>query len=367
MVVEVGDSKTEVDGNAQLPVRPKDVETASSAGTHALTGKQEHYLKRELISGQVKFEINELNSPTALQRFGAPFRSEHGEVLPQESELPILRYIFNHHIRDFPFLDKAREKEFWQDKLQVFLESFATKQISSSEDRLEETKRRKLAIKAHKLVELMMVSGIGTASGFEERIRFSEIEIVDSNAIDTGVMHTLPEGNYINGWDVNVAGVRVTSVRRNIRQHKHAEFLLRVKMKGELETFIGRRYGDFARLHRRLRTELPGRVLPDLPKKNKSDTTTTGFLSSWTGGGGGGNDSDVSSQSSEISRATGAPQTQTPDTSASMLVPSKPSKAGSIRSAISSRSKRPSPTQASPDGPEEVRPNRRLSSQEPTY
>lgn len=24
-----------------------------------------------------------------------------------------------HHVRNFPFLDQAREKEFWQDKLQV--------------------------------------------------------------------------------------------------------------------------------------------------------------------------------------------------------------------------------------------------------
>lgn len=76
-------------------------------------------LKRELIADQVKWEISELNSPTALQRFGAPFKSEQGEVSPQESELPILRYIFVNHVRDFPFLDKAREKEFWQDKLQV--------------------------------------------------------------------------------------------------------------------------------------------------------------------------------------------------------------------------------------------------------
>ncbi|CRK37186.1 hypothetical protein BN1723_004251 [Verticillium longisporum] len=59
-----------------------------------LTGKQEHYLKRELISDQVKFEISELNSPTALKRFGAPFKSDYGEVSPLESELPILRYIF---------------------------------------------------------------------------------------------------------------------------------------------------------------------------------------------------------------------------------------------------------------------------------
>ncbi|GKT42152.1 PX domain-containing protein YPT35 [Colletotrichum spaethianum] len=269
----------------------------------SLTGKQEHYLKRELISEQVKYEISELNSPTALKRFGAPFKSDVGEVSPLDSELPILRYIFVHHVRDFPFLDKAREKEFWQDKLQVFLESFATKNISSSEDRLEETKRRKLAIKCQKLVELMMVSGCKTSSGFEERIRFSEIEVVDSNAIDTGVLNALPEGNYINGWDVNIAAVRITTERKTIRSHKHAEFIMRIHRKGELEFFIGRRYGDFVRLHKRLRLELPGKVLPTLPKKNKSDTTTSGLFSSLTGGGS--PDSSASSVSSVSTMMTG--------------------------------------------------------------
>ncbi|KAI1500082.1 succinate flavoprotein subunit [Biscogniauxia marginata] len=244
-----------------------------------LTGKQEHYLKRELISEQVNWEISELNSTTALRRFGAPFRSEFGEVSPLDSELPILRYIFVHHIREFPFLDKANEKEFWQDKLQVFLESFAGKNISTSEDRLEDTKRRKLATKCRKLVELMMVSGVPTASGFEERIRFAEMEIVDRDAIETGVLITLPEGNYVNGWDVNVAG----------------EFILRVKRKGGLEHFLTRRYGDFARLHRQLRTELPGKVLPPLPKKNKSDTNDSSLASRVTDGG---NESDTSSLSS---------------------------------------------------------------------
>ncbi|KKY14102.1 putative px domain protein [Phaeomoniella chlamydospora] len=179
-----------------------------------LTGKQEHYLKRELISRQVHSEIAELNSPTALQRFGAPFKSDYGEVAPVDSELPILRYIFVNHVRNFPFLDKAREKEFWQDKLQAFLESFAKKNISSSEDRLEETKRRKLAQKCEKLVELMMVSGIPTASGYEERIRFAELEVVDRGANEQGLLVNMPEGNMINGWAINVAGVRTTSVKR---------------------------------------------------------------------------------------------------------------------------------------------------------
>lgn len=77
------------------------------------------------------------------------------------------------------------------------------------------------------------------------------------------------------------------------------EFLLRVKKKGELEYFIGRRYGDFSRLHKNLRIELPGKVLPPLPKKNKSSSTTAGIF------GSGGGDSDDDSVSSASTQRTG--------------------------------------------------------------
>ena len=308
--------------NMSLPSRAKyeasaPPKTSVPPPGQTLTGKQEHYLKRELISRQAVFEISELASTTALQRFGAPFRSDFGEVAPVDSDLPILRYIFVHHVRNFPFLDQAREKEFWQDKLQVFLESFASKHISSSEDRLEETKRRKLALKAQKLVELMMVSGIPTASGYEERIRFSELEVVDRGANEQGLLVNTPEGNLINGWDVNVAGVRTTSVKRTVRYHQHAvirstnhtdlivftdraqEFLIRVKQAGKAEIYVGRRYGEFSKLHKRVRTELPGKVLAPLPRKNKSHTTST-FL----GIGGDDDASSVSSVSTQNTQAT---------------------------------------------------------------
>ena len=188
-----------------------------------------------------------------------------------------------------------------------------------------------------------MVSGIGTSSGFEERIRFSEIEIVDSNAIDSGVMNTVPEGNYINGWDVNVAAVRITSVKRNIRHHRHAEFLLRVKRKGELEHFVARRYGDFAKLHKRLRTELPGRVLPSVPKKNKTSSTATGVFSGWTGG----DDSDASSISTVSTRITAI--SQDPDSGLLSPSPRGHARSGSARSIRSMRSNRGSP-RTSADG-----------------
>lgn len=225
-----------------------------------------------MLSHQVKAEIFDLSTPTALRRFGAPFASDKGEVKPEDSELPILRYVFVNHIRNFPFLDKAKEKEFWQDRLQVFLESFANKNISGSEDRLELTKRKKLANKGEKLMELMMVSGLPTASGYEERIRFAEIEIIDRDANAEGLVANKPDGREINGWDVNVAGVRKISVKRHVRQHKHAEYLLRVKRAGQEEIFIGRRYSDFQQLHKKLRQEMPGKVLPPLPRRNRKDS-----------------------------------------------------------------------------------------------
>lgn len=67
-----------------------------------------------------------------------------------------------------------------------------------------------------------MVSGVPTASGYEERIQFSEMEVVERGAQESGLLVNMPEGNSINGWDVNVAAVRTTSVKRTVRYHQHA-------------------------------------------------------------------------------------------------------------------------------------------------
>lgn len=67
-----------------------------------------------------------------------------------------------------------------------------------------------------------MVSGIPTASGYEERIRFSEMEVVDRGANEQGLVVNSPQGHDINGWDINVAGVRIVSQKRHVRSHQHA-------------------------------------------------------------------------------------------------------------------------------------------------
>lgn len=140
----------------------------------------------------------------------------------------------------------------------------------------------------------MMVSGIPTASGYEERISFSEIEVVDRDANEQGLVANVPEGQYINGLDINVAGVRTISVKRTMRHHIHAEFLVRIKTKDEKERYIGRRFGDFVKMHKQLRKEIPGKHIPPLPRKNKSHTASL-----VSGGGDGSDTSSISSQSTQ--------------------------------------------------------------------
>jgi hypothetical protein len=130
-------------------------------------------------------------------------------------------------------------------------------------------------MKAEKLMELMMVSGIPTASGYEERIRFSEMEVVERGANEQGLVANAPTGHAINGWDVNIAGVRSTSVKRHIRTHDVPEYLIRVKETGRAEFYIARTYDQFKKLHKRLRLELPGKIIPPLPRHSTSDQTLT--------------------------------------------------------------------------------------------
>jgi hypothetical protein len=125
----------------------------------------------------------------------------------------------------------------------------------------------------------MMVSGIPTASGYEERIRFAEMEVVDRGAQQNGLIANTPQGHFINGWDVNVAGVRLhTHKKRFNRSYAEGEYLVRVKAGDNPEHFVVRRYEDFKEMHDRLRVELAGKVLPPLPKKNSTDYVMPSFM-----------------------------------------------------------------------------------------
>lgn len=77
-----------------------------------------------------------------------------------------------------------------------------------------------------------------------------------------------------------------------------------MKRKGELEFFVGRRYGDFSRFHKRMRTELPGKVLPPMPRKNKKSSTASNLYHGVMGS----NDDDDASSISSVSTMGAPPQ-----------------------------------------------------------
>jgi hypothetical protein len=50
------------------------------------------------------------------------------------------------------------------------------------------------------------------------------------------------------------------------------EYLIRAKQTDKPDCYVGRRYQDFVQLHKRIRLELPGKILPPLPRKNNKDS-----------------------------------------------------------------------------------------------
>ncbi|KAK9241101.1 hypothetical protein V1525DRAFT_393703 [Lipomyces kononenkoae] len=297
----------------------------AAAGTPGnLTGQQEHYLKKELISLQLEREIASLSEPDALRRFGAPFRSddangssssngkngklgffrgrngtasaslgrEINEINPGESDFPILRHVFVNHIRSFPFLDQAKEIEFWQHKVQTFWEIFSTKRISTSDDRTEDTKRKRLVFQIQKLIEIMMSSGIRTASGLEKGVQADDIDLgtttaglngdlmknlgaagVDTSDKEKFMIANAVDGYLINEFDINVVGVRVVQEKKRVRSQSHLDFIIRTGQENQKEDiYVARRYSDFRLLHQELLHAFPEKSLPRVPMKNKHFT-----------------------------------------------------------------------------------------------
>ena len=131
---------------------------------------------------------------------------------------------------------------------------FAELNISTSLDRSETTKRQKLAKRFERLILLLLSSGIHT-TGKEESVTNPEWADEDprgalSEASDQQLTNLAPSvGISEGGFDVNVAGVRMIWLKRHVRAHKHAEFIICTKRPGKDDVYVGRRHGAFRRLH----------------------------------------------------------------------------------------------------------------------
>ncbi len=71
-----------------------------------------------------------------------------------------------------------------------------------------------------------------------------------SEVSDAQLINLAPSMGVSEGYDVNVAGVRTVTARRNIRHHSHAEFIICTRRAGKEDVYVARRYGAFRKLYR---------------------------------------------------------------------------------------------------------------------
>lgn len=121
----------------------------------------ERLLLRELLRLEIASETAKLDNGTRVDLLGPPFLGRDSQPVPEDQRLPILEFIFAKYISVFPLFDKAKPK-FWPHTVQEFIQTLATKDISSSADRDEATKRRRMARSLRRAIMIMLLAGLST-------------------------------------------------------------------------------------------------------------------------------------------------------------------------------------------------------------
>jgi len=280
-----------------------------------ITPTREHFLKRELLRLQLEKEFEQFNDAYALRRFGFPFTKgdpkeykvdkSTNDGIPKKlnpddtlDAFPLSKYFFNNFVLTIPFLSSEHQniEEFWIKKVQVFYEHFMNLSMSESYDRDELTKRKKLGLKLTRVILMFYNSGIGTINEpiyyekdkqeIGERLEGSKLDKLIFPSKETLHDH-VANGTFINGINVNVAGVRLVKKANNkfwsnlniTKTHEtYYEFLIksRVEINESSDIYVARRYHEFKELHHGLRKKYPGKQLPKLPSKIKSEANVGG-------------------------------------------------------------------------------------------
>jgi len=248
-----------------------------------------HYLKRELVTLRLVQELEEFLQPDALSVLGPPFApAQPGTNVPtsvqarqaRDVDLPFTRFLFHHFILSFPMLAKA-QPSFFSDKLQPFVHSFLARNISTSDDREEMSKRRKITGKFEKHLGLILSAAIKMTDngGKEEVIRISDYFDGQGNPLPQNpqagkslppIPRSVIEKDMI--FSVNVVTVRTIVVKGRLRNSSREEFLIRTVRKGYPDLYVSRRYGAFYKLAENLRKDYPEEDVRPPPGKDRRAT-----------------------------------------------------------------------------------------------
>ncbi|CEJ05121.1 hypothetical protein RMCBS344292_19069 [Rhizopus microsporus] len=209
------------------------------------TPKQLHYLKREMITKQLDFEISSLvHDPETL--------------FLTAKKYPLLSYIFHHMIIKFPLLKQIQQEEFWG-KCQTLLNEFNKIQLDNfycpqhSESSLQ---KKLIQRKLKKALVFAYCASIKTVQGKEESIKIFE--------------STSSDDRHSPGIEVNIVAVRRVKVKKALLETSHAEFIIETRYPDKRDPiYVNKRHRDFRRLREQLKRHYL-HPIPVVPHKHMS-------------------------------------------------------------------------------------------------
>lgn len=218
-----------------------------------------HYIKKYLIDKEIEKEMEEVSQLNGLSHFGHPFSQP---ASPSPVSIPLLKYIFNKFVLTFPFLTSS-PPTFWSDKLQVFVNDFLSRNLSSSIDQDELTKRRALVMKIQKHMTILLSSGV-------KLVQDEDVIRVDAKDVKH---HTRKHSPNTHKLHINIVTIRSHHKKSLLHQKHEDEFIIHSKLTNAARSedlYVARSYQDFTALSNQLRSEFPDDDIPSPPQKDKS-------------------------------------------------------------------------------------------------
>lgn len=211
---------------------------------------QLHYFKRELISLQLKKELDQVKQQPQLIT---------SLVKTDSTSYPLLQFILHHFVLPFPLLQKADERQFWS-KFETFLTEYDKLKLNNYAPRKirEDSQREILLYKLEKLIVVSLTTIIKT-TGPEKSIQVK--------ASDEALVVDTLESTHITSLELDIVTVRDVAEVRHIREHTHSEFIIQCD-----QVLVSRRHGQFRQLRDDLKMQLPTLNIPIVPGKARDSS-----------------------------------------------------------------------------------------------
>lgn len=226
------------------------------------TPKELHYFKRELVTEELKKEIDLLAHIPDI----TPILSKDKD----NTDFPFLRYIFHNVIIEFPLLKHTCTEEFWP-KIKLFFNEFNKAQLTlfytprQSESNIQ---RKLIQHKIEKSLVFAFCASIKTTQGKEESIHIQMANDDQQLSLDDQPLISN------HSFKVNIVGVREIKERHLLREVSYPEFLIETYLDSNEPIYVARQHADFQRLREELKREFKN--IPLVPSK-VVNTSTVGY------------------------------------------------------------------------------------------